>query len=91
VTTDGDRRAQWLEYRLAETQSPGELVTRDEGSIVIRETDDGVRIATTKRVLLTPPFDAPSLAMQADALGYFDAFEDMIRVALATPGRQRAA
>src|SRR5215203_632701 len=86
MTTDGDRSVQWLEYRLAGTQSPGELVKLDQGSIVIRETGDGVRIATTKRVLLTPPFDAPSLAMQADALGYFDAFEDMVRVAVATPG-----
>jgi hypothetical protein len=39
-------------------------------------------VETTKRVLLTPPFDAPSLAMQADALGYFDAFEQMVRAAV---------
>jgi hypothetical protein len=90
VKIEGDRRAQWLEYRLAETQSPGELVTRDQGSIVIRDTADGVRIATTKRVRLTPPFDAPSLAMQADAIGYFDAFDDMVRAALAASCRQRA-
>ena len=87
-TTD-HYRAQWLEYRLADSQSPGELVTRDQGSIVIRETPQGVCIATTKRVRLTPPFDAPSLAMQADALGYFDAFENMVRVALAEPCKQR--
>jgi hypothetical protein len=90
VKIEGNRHAQWLEYRLAETQSPGELVTRDQGSIVIRDTADGVRIATTKRVRLTPPFDAPSLAMQADAIGYFDAFDDMVRVALATSCTERA-
>lgn len=85
VETDGGT-AQWLEYRLAGSQSPGELVKVDQGSIVIRDTRDGVRIATTKRVLLTPPFDAPGLAMQADALGYFDAFEQMVRAALESPG-----
>jgi hypothetical protein len=73
-----------LEYRMSSTQSPGELVKVDQGSIVVRTVGDSVRVETTKRVLLTPPFDAPSIAMQADALGYFDAFEQMVRAAVTT-------
>jgi hypothetical protein len=76
--------AQWLEYRMAAKQSEGELVRVDQGSIVIRPVGDGVRVETTKRVLLTSPFDAPSLAMQARALGYSDAFEQMVRTAVRT-------
>jgi hypothetical protein len=85
------RSAQWLEYRLADAQSPGELVKVDQGSIVIREVGDGVRIETTKRVLFTPPFDGPGLALQADLLGYFDAFEQMVRRALESPSMVPAA
>jgi hypothetical protein len=82
VVTNQTNAAGWLEYRLSSTQSAGELVKVDQGSIVVRMVDDSVRVETTKRVLLTPPFDAPSLAMQADALGYFDAFEQMVRTAV---------
>jgi hypothetical protein len=78
-----------LEYRMSSTQSPGELVKVDQGSIVVRAVGDSVRVETTKRVLLTPPFDAPSIAMQAEALGYFDAFEQMVRAAV-TRGAEQA-
>jgi hypothetical protein len=82
VVTNQTNAAGWLEYRLSSTQSSGELVKVDQGSIVVRMVGDSVRVETTKRVLLTPPFDAPSIAMQADALGYFDAFEQMVRAAV---------
>lgn len=82
VLTNKTDAAEWLEYRLSSTQSSGELVKVDQGSIVVRMVGNSVRVETTKRVLLTPPFDAPSIAMQADALGYFDAFEQMVRTAV---------
>jgi hypothetical protein len=82
VLTKETDAARWLEYRLSSTQSPDELVKVDQGSIVLRMVGDSVRVETTKRVLLTPPFDAPSIALQADALGYFDAFEQMVRTAI---------
>jgi hypothetical protein len=77
--------ARWLEYRLHDVQSKGELVKVDQGSIVIRQIGEDVRIEATKRVLFTPPFDGPGLALQADLLGYFDAFELMVRNALESP------
>jgi hypothetical protein len=82
VVTNETDAGRWLEYRLSSTQSSGELVKVDQGSIVVQMVGDSVRVETTKRVLLTPPFDAPSIAMQADALGYFDAFEQMVRTAV---------
>jgi hypothetical protein len=88
---DGPREsptARWLEYRLDDVQSQGELVKVDQGSIVIRQIGDDVRIEATKRVLFTPPFDGPGLALQADLLGYFDAFELMVRNALESPSEQ---
>ena len=42
----------------------------------------------TKRVLFTPPFDGPGLALQADLLGCVDAFELMVRNALESPSEQ---
>ena len=81
---------QWLEYRLAGDQSPGELVKVDQGSIVIRKVDDGVCVEATKRVRFTPPFDGPGLALQADLLGYFDAFELMVRSTIESPDMVRA-
>jgi hypothetical protein len=80
----------WLEYRLADEQSAGEIVTVDQGSIVVQDTGDGVRVETTKRVRLTPPFDAPSLALQAEVLGYPDAFEQMVRAAVRVAAAQAA-
>jgi hypothetical protein len=78
-----DKSVRWLEYRLsAAGQSEGEQVLVDQGSIVGREVPGGLRITTTKRVRFTPPFDAPSLALVAEDIGYFDAFEDMVRAAV---------
>jgi hypothetical protein len=79
---DGPPRVSWLEYRMADVQSPSELIQVDQGSIFIRDVEGGVRITATKRLLFTPPFDAPNLALLADPIGYFDAFEAMLRAAL---------
>jgi hypothetical protein len=86
---DGPPRARWLEYRLADPQdqSPGEVIQVDQGSIFIRDVGDGVRITATKRLLFTPPFDAPNLALLADPIGYFDAFENMVLAALPVNAR----
>lgn len=78
----GGETAEWLEYRMADSQSAGEIIQVDQGSIVIRSVGDSVRVETTKRVLLTPPFDGAGLALQAELLGYFDAFERMVRAAV---------
>jgi hypothetical protein len=87
-TDNGPPRARRLEYRMADAgdQSPGELIRVDQGSILIRDVDGGVRITATKRLLFAPPFDAPNLALLADAIGYFDAFEAMVRAALPANG-----
>lgn len=84
----GPPRARWLEYRLADDQSSGELLRVDQGSIFIREVRGGVRVTATKRLLFAPPFDGPNLALLADSIGYFDAFEAMVRAALPTRGRK---
>jgi len=86
----GPPRVSWLEYRMApiEDQSPGELIRVDQGSIFIRDVDGGVRITATKRLRFIPPFDAPNLALLADPIGYFDAFEAMVRAALPANGVQ---
>ena len=86
---DGPPLTRWLEYRLAdlEDQSPGEVVLVDQGSIFIRDVAGGVRITATKRLLFTPPFDAPNLALLADPIGYFDAFEKMVLAALPVNAR----
>jgi hypothetical protein len=85
---DGPPLARSLEYRLADLQdqSPGEVIQVDQGSIFIRDVGDGVRITATKRLLFTPPFDAPNLALLADPIGYFDAFETMVLAALPANG-----
>jgi hypothetical protein len=85
---DGPPRARWLEYRLADDQSPGELLRVDQGSIFIRDVRGGVRVTATKRLLFAPPFDGPNLALLADPIGYFDAFETMVRAALPTSCRE---
>jgi hypothetical protein len=86
----GGETAEWLEYRMADSQSAGEIVRVDQGSIVIRSVGDSVRVETTKRVLLTPPFDGAGLALDAELLGYFDAFERMVRAAVETAAEQAA-
>jgi hypothetical protein len=86
----GGETAEWLEYRMADSQSEGEIVQVDQGSIVIRSVGDSVRVETTKRVLLTPPFDGAGLALHAELLGYFDAFEHMVRVAVEKAAEQAA-
>jgi hypothetical protein len=90
---NGPPTASWLEYRMApvEDQSPEELIRVDQGSIFIRDVDGGVRITATKRLLFIPPFDAPNLALLADPIGYFDAFEAMVRAALPANGLQEPA
>jgi hypothetical protein len=86
----GGETAEWLEYRMADSQSAGEIIQVDQGSIVIRSVGDSVRVETTKRVLLTPPFDGAGLALHAELLGYFDAFEHMIRAAVQKAAEQAA-
>jgi hypothetical protein len=86
----GGEAAEWLEYRMADSQSAGEIVRVDQGSIVIRSVADSVRVETTKRVLLTPPFDGAGLALHAELLGYFDAFEQMVRAAVEKAAKKAA-
>jgi hypothetical protein len=92
TTTTGTNhlRARALEYRMADEQSADELLRVDQGSIVLRETDDGLRITTTKRVRSVPPLDGPGLSISIENLGYLTAFERMVAAAVAL-GRRRVA
>lgn len=81
----GGPPARSLEYRLCSHvrhQDDGDLVIHDAGAIVSSEFDDALTVRTTKRVGFRGPFDGPALVMVAHALGYQDAFEDMIGRAL---------
>jgi hypothetical protein len=89
ATSTTGLKARALEYRLAEKQSKGELVRVDQGSIVLRETVEGLRITTTKRLRFAPPLDGPGLSISLENLGYVRAFDDMVAAAVAL-GRKRA-
>ncbi len=53
------------------------VVTVDEGSIVAVQQGAQLRVTSTKRVSFRGPFDAPSFAMWACALGYGEAAREM--------------
>lgn len=91
LSNQARRRARALEYRLQPPPAPstggglpgGPGVLVDQGSILVRETEGGLVVATTKRVRFPPPFDGPGLALFAETLGYTEAFEGMVTEALA--------
>jgi hypothetical protein len=98
-----DPPARSLEYRLCThpVHSIGadgaphsdSLVTVDEGAIVNRELgapDGSLTVTTTKRVAFDEPFGGAVLVMVAHALGYQDAFEDMVEAALALTRQTQA-